>query len=337
MSKLATMLTKAQLALGGAVLLTVSTAGQAITVDGNLADWGLTFNGLASDWTTTQAGVLSVVEDQNGGSGAFLSPGWGGQAYDAEAMYMTWDATNLYVAMVTGHDPNTLHKPSANSYGRGDFAFDFNLDGSWDFGFATANRPGGITQGSLYSTTNANWAYGLWSSPGILGLSTDAVALTGGTLAGVGSIFISSVAQTNMGALGGNHWIYELAIPVSAFGSLWAGQGPAKAFDLTWTMLCGNDILRLDPPVRSVPVPGTGVWRSPAWWAWDCGGGRAAEAAAALAQRERRSSRRRARSSRISSYRRSPSTASSTPGSTFGLSLTSITTTRSPNCLMSTP
>lgn len=254
MSKLAAMLTKAQLALGGAVLLTASTAGQAITVDGNLADWGLTFNGQAGDWTTTQAGVLSVVEDQNGANGGYLNPGWGGQAYDAEAMYMTWNASNLYVAMVTGHNPNTA--TGGGSYGRGDFAFDFNLDGTWDFGFATANRAGGITQGSLYRTTNANWAYGLWSSPQVLGASTDATALTGGTLTGVGSLSISGV-KTNMGALGGNHWIYELAIPVSAFGSLWAGQGPAKAFDLTWTMLCGNDILRLDPPVRSVPVPGT--------------------------------------------------------------------------------
>ncbi|MGE0810931.1 MAG: hypothetical protein AB7N69_10030 [Immundisolibacter sp.] len=255
MSKLTALLSKAQLALGGAVLLTVSAAGQAITVDGNLSDWGLTFSGQSSDWTTTQSGVLSVVEDQSGDSGAFLSPGWGGQAYDAEAMYMTWNASHLYVAMVTGHNPST--STGGGSYGRGDFAFDFNLDGTWDFGFATKNRAGGaIAKGSLYSTTNANWAYGLWSSPSVLGPSTDAVALTGGTLAGVGSLFISDV-QTNMGALGGNHWIYELAIPVSAFAALWDAQGPNQAFDLTWTMLCGNDILRLDPPVSSVPVPGT--------------------------------------------------------------------------------
>lgn len=256
MSKLTALLSKAQLALGGAVLLTVSAAGQAITVDGNLADWGLTFSGQSSDWTTTQAGVLSVVEDQNGGSGAFLSPGWGGQPYDAEAMYMKWNSSHLYVAMVTGHNPATVNNPAGNTYGRGDFAFDFNLDGTWDFGFATANRAGGIVQGSLYSTTNANWAYGLWSSSGVQGPSTDATALTGGTLASLGSLVISGV-QANMGALGGNHWIYELAIPVSAFGSLWGALGPKEAFDVTWTELCANDVIRLDPPVSSVPVPGT--------------------------------------------------------------------------------
>jgi hypothetical protein len=256
MPTLADVFSKAHLALAGAVLMTASAAGQAITVDGNLADWGLSFSGNASDWTTSKPGVLSVVEDQSNANGGYLNPGWGGQAYDAEAMYMTWNATHLYVAMVTGHNPATVNNPGGNSYGRGDFAFDFNLDGTWDFGFATANRTGGITQGSLYRTTNANWAYGLWSGPQVLGPSTDATALTGGTLAGVGSLFISGV-QTNMGALGGNHWIYELAIPVNAFGSLWGAQGPTRAFDLTWTMRCGNDILRLDPPVRSVPVPGT--------------------------------------------------------------------------------
>lgn len=249
-------LTLVHCALVGVALLAASAASKAITVDGNLADWGLTFSGAASDWTTTQPGVLSVVDDQSGGGGVFLGPGWGGQAYDVEAMYMTWDSTHLYAALVTGHNPNTPHNPAGNSYGRGDFAFDFNLDGSWDFGFATANRDGGVTQGSVYRTTNADWNYGLWSAPGVLGTSTDATALKGGTLAGAGTLVISG-PQTGMGALGGNHWVYELAIPVSFFDGLWGAQGPTQAFDLTWTMLCANDILRLDPPVSSVPVPGT--------------------------------------------------------------------------------
>lgn len=242
-------------ALLGAAWL-ASSGTQAITVDGNLADWGLSFAGAASDWTSSRSDVLSVVDDQRGGAGAFLSPGWGGQAYDAEALYMTWNSTHLYAALVTGHDPNTVHNPDGNSYGRGDFAFDFNLDGSWDFGFATADRSSGIVQGSVYQTTDANWAYGLWSAPGVQGPSTDATALTGGALLGAGTLAISGL-QTGMGALGGQHWVYELAIPVSFFGDRWGAKGPAQAFDLTWTMLCANDILRLDPPVSSVPVPGS--------------------------------------------------------------------------------
>ena len=134
-------------ALLGAAWL-ASSGTQAITVDGNLTDWGLTFAGAASDWTQLQVG-RAVGRRRPDGGGAFLSPGWGGQAYDAEALYMTWNSTHLYVAMVTGHNPNTAHNPAGNSYGRGDFAFDFNLDGTWDFGFATANRSGGIVQGSL--------------------------------------------------------------------------------------------------------------------------------------------------------------------------------------------
>lgn len=239
-----------------AAIWLAASGAHAITVDGDLADWGLSFAGAASDWTTSKAGVLSVVNDQSGGAGAFLSPGWGGQAYDVEALYMTWNSTHLYGALVTGHNPNTLQNPAGNSYGRGDFAFDFNLDGSWDFGFATANRGGGIVQGGVYQTTDADWSYGLWSAPGVQGASSDATALTGGALLGAGTLAISA-QRTGMGALGGKHWVYELAIPVSFFGDRWGAQGPAQAFDLTWTMLCANDILRLDPPLSSVPVPGS--------------------------------------------------------------------------------
>ena len=37
-----------------------------------------------------------------------MSPGWGGQAYDAEALYLTWNKkadgkTYLYLGLVTGH------------------------------------------------------------------------------------------------------------------------------------------------------------------------------------------------------------------------------------------
>ncbi len=243
-------------AAAGLMLLGAAGAGQAISVDGNLSDWGLTFSGAATDWNTSNPGVLSVVDDQAGGGGAFLGPGWGGQAYDAEALYMTWNSSTLYLAMVTGHSPQTQQKPSQNSYGRGDFAFDFNLDGTWDFGFATDNRGSTIKKGTLYQTTDGNWSYGLWSSDGVLGPSTDATALKGGTAAALGQLLISG-PKTNMGALGGKHWIYEVAIPVAGFGALWDAQGPKKSFDVTWTMLCANDILRLDPPLRSVPVPGT--------------------------------------------------------------------------------
>ena len=71
---------------------------------------------------------------------------------------------------------------------------------------------------------------------------------------GDAALAISNVF-TNMGSLGGNHWFYELEVPVTAFGQHWTSSGPAEAFTVEWTMLCANDIITLDP--TRVPEPAT--------------------------------------------------------------------------------
>lgn len=101
-----------------------------ITVDGNLSDWGLNWSDSdnSNDWTPTpNMGISYTVEDYTGGNNrnGQVNPGYGGQAYDAEALYVTWDANNLYIALVTGHSPTT---PDSNGdFGPGDFALAF-----WD-------------------------------------------------------------------------------------------------------------------------------------------------------------------------------------------------------------
>ncbi|MBM3344171.1 MAG: hypothetical protein FJY56_18970 [Betaproteobacteria bacterium] len=98
------------LIIGGVIALTISAAhGASITVDGNFADWGIQANGTVAGWTPN-AGIRYTVEDQSNANGGFLSPGWGGQAYDAEALYITWgkkadNQTYLYLGMITGHNP----------------------------------------------------------------------------------------------------------------------------------------------------------------------------------------------------------------------------------------
>jgi hypothetical protein len=229
-----------------------------LNIDGNFADWGITNNGTTAGWTPN-TGVLYTVEDQSNANSGYLSPGWGGQAYDAEAMYLNWytksdGQTYLAIGMITGHDPNTA--TTGNSFGRGDFAIDFGHDGIWDFGVLTADRSATLKQGDVVSTTNSNWATGLWSAPGVYDPENSPYVthVSSGTDVGNAALAISGPFG-NMGILGGSHWFYEVEIPVATFGAHWQGNNPSESFDVQWTMLCANDILILDPPVANVAEP----------------------------------------------------------------------------------
>ena len=246
-----------------AALLSSLAQAAPIIADGNFSDWGIQANGTAAGLTpTANAGIFYEIEDQSNANNGFLSPGWGGQAYDAEAMYLTWHKkadgkTYLYLGLLTGHNPDT---PTANgSYGRGDFAIDFGRDGSFEFGVLTKNRSANLQQGAVVSTTNADWARGLWSSPGVLANASNSspyiTHVNSGTQVGSAAVTWSKVAGA-LGALGGDHWFYEAEIEVSAFGINWISDSPSKAFDVQWTMDCANDIITLDPP-GMVPEPGS--------------------------------------------------------------------------------
>ncbi|MDP3032753.1 MAG: hypothetical protein Q8N33_11820 [Rhodocyclaceae bacterium] len=102
-----------------AIAISGPAAALTINIDGNLSDWGVT----SLSWVPS-SGVHYTVEDQTGGANAYLNPGYGGQAYDAEALYAAIIGNRLYIALATGHNPRTLQDPARNSYGAGDFAID---------------------------------------------------------------------------------------------------------------------------------------------------------------------------------------------------------------------
>jgi len=106
-------------ALFGVALSSQAFAG--IVVDGNLADWGIVRG--STSWVPS-AGTHYTVEDAKGNGSYYLSPGWGGQAYDAEAMYARIEGSSLFIALATGHNSRTLNNPAGNSFGAGDFAID---------------------------------------------------------------------------------------------------------------------------------------------------------------------------------------------------------------------
>lgn len=230
-----------------------SHAAHAIVIDGNLADWGLKQTGQVSDWTPDSAIVPNVhqftVEDQTGGAGVRLFPGWGGQNYDAEALYVSLDSDFLYLALITGLSPDTPDNPAANSYGPGDFAIDFGMDGSFEFGIQTT----GPNAGKVYLVSS--WGYGLWDINGNHNPAnpdkSHPTSMVAGDQVGEGALIYTSTPFTNMGAHAADkHYAIEAAIPLSSF------SGYSGKFDVHWTMNCANDAIRADPEL-TVPEPGT--------------------------------------------------------------------------------
>lgn len=235
-----------------------TTPALAYTIDGELSDWGVSHNGNASDWNPN-SGIYYKVEDQTGSGAYYLGPGWGGQAYDAEAMYVNWDTSNLYIAIATGHNPATEDKPSSNSYGAGDIAIDIGNNGSWDYGIDTTGNYG--VAGSIYSSVS--WAYGLWNSSNAYDPThpdpAHPTSILSGTLKGAGTL-ASSGGSTGYGAGSASnlHYFYEVAIPLSIFGNQWAGMD----FTVHWTQNCANDSIFVsasDFPHDTVTVPEPGT------------------------------------------------------------------------------
>lgn len=225
----------------------------AYTVDGSLsADWGL-----QSNWTVNSAVKLAAVEDQTGSGAFFLDPGWGGQAYDAEALYLDWDSSRLYVAIVTGLSPTTVHNPAANSYGAGDILIDFG-GGGFDFGLVLTNIAG-LSKGGLYSVSSLN--YGLWSASGVTGPAPNPypVAVKTGSNVASTQLVYSTTSFTGMGSKPTDkHYVIEASIPVSAFGAAWGPNGPAQDMTVWWGAYCANDIISDGIGASNqVPEPGS--------------------------------------------------------------------------------
>lgn len=236
--------------------LSLSGSAWAITVDGSLSDWGVT----AAPWTPS-AGINAKVEDQTGTSAFYLNPGWGGQAYDAEALYTTIVGEKLYIALVTGHNPNTLQNPGGNSYGAGDFAIDFGKNGSYEVGINFNHRVGTnqyettFQQGGVYG--NADWNLGLWNASGDYIYdnntatsntpdTTHPTYLKSGSYLGDANLAYTTVAADT-------HFFYEMSLDLDLLRNAgWQGD----TFGIHWTQNCANDSIWVESTAY-VPEPGS--------------------------------------------------------------------------------
>ncbi len=215
-----------------------------INVDGNLSEWGVTPGAWStvggvrvnnSDWLPN-AGILSTVEDSDPAGTGYLNPGWGGQPFDAEALYATYDSTNLYFAIATGKSPDLV-----SGYRPGDIAFDFGQNGSYEYGIKTT----GADQGGAYSAKT--WAQGLWNTYDV----TEMTAVNNSLGPNVPLVY----NNTSYGSdISGNHYVIEGYIPISYFGANWG-----TPFTMSWTQTCGNDVIQLNVAPSPAPEPSTMV------------------------------------------------------------------------------
>ncbi len=216
-----------------------------MTVDGNVGDWGITVaNNNGSEWTPTIAGIShSSLTDERGKkedfgdnrTGGQVFPGYGGQNYDAEGLYTTYDDDYLYILVVTGH------RPEGHQYVPGDIAIDFGADDitTAEFGVETT----GTNAGGLYSVTE--WGHGLSNWGGV----ADPTEIKAGSFVGTNALVYEQLDYADQ------HYAIETAIALSSFGDYWED---GNSFALHWTMTCGNDAVDIDPVlISTVPEPGT--------------------------------------------------------------------------------
>jgi hypothetical protein len=219
---------------------------QALTIDvsdSSLLDWGVT---PVTDWdpdTPSDGYLYHTVEDQ---TGYFLYPGFGGQDFDAEALYTYHNDTDFYFALVTGFRPE-----GRQGYAPGDLAIDFGSDGTYEFGIETTGN-NGLTKGALYS--GITWGKGLknWGKwNGINANFNDYLGYPTEIESATDTEYTPAFQNLYYTAYDSDRYIIEGVIPHSYFEDYWEH---AAIFTVHWTETCGNDVIELDGKVTPEPA-----------------------------------------------------------------------------------
>ncbi|MCF6218159.1 MAG: hypothetical protein L3J94_05250 [Gammaproteobacteria bacterium] len=232
-------------------LLAISSASAATIT--NFSDWQINSSNLSSG----NSAVNYITEDQHAD---FLDPGYGGQDYDAEAIYTTWDSNYLYIGVMTGREQNP-----GDGWAPGDIAIDIGSNGSYEFGMVTSSATGDnpATAGiglaaDLYAVSS--WNNGIWDSAGnYVGANSPLVDTSHPTSVASGSLIgtATSFSYDSIGSGYGNwandeHYFISAVIDLNLLGG---ANLMDDGFSIHWTANCNNDWLQLDIPASAVPVP----------------------------------------------------------------------------------
>lgn len=200
-----------------------------------LPDWGVSYGNWAPVGSVPQAHSW-WVEDYISGNNGYLGPGYGGNEFDVEALYIGLDSNYLYLAVITGmplggRDGWGGHY--TEHYDPGDMALDITGDGVYDYA-VDVSAAGALRSGNL-----------VWENPMIEGGPAwggvaDPLRVTSWSNT-------ESLAGYRYGSFSGRYAI-EAMIDRAAIAPI---TGSVK---LHWTMECGNDVGDL---VHPIPEPAT--------------------------------------------------------------------------------
>jgi hypothetical protein len=254
------------LVLAACGVLAVRAQAATLTVDGDASDWGFSVADNNAS-TFSPAGGLSLVglfvedSDDLAGDGGYVGPNLGGQNYDAEAMAVATQGSDLFIIIVTGQRPDN----GLARYGPGDLRI---MTSAGDYGVEIGGGAGGGS-GTMLVGGETGSTYTLDSN----GFTSAHNAAAAGQVAG--SIWLNPSwildpivpqEQTQMQIGGGGshvgdatyrftrdtstteHAIIELSIPLSLFGD-------ETIQSILWHPACGNDVLSLSTQI--VPEPGS--------------------------------------------------------------------------------
>ena len=215
-----------------------------------------------------QAAPLSVFSGWNQlanedgvGSGGYVGPGYGGQAFDAEYLFYKLEGTKLSVGLQTGFDVISnngyLHSDGRRYY-NGDLALSFdgntsNYEYAVDFGNATRgyNTGAKISAGSSSQDTDTAGLYRVtqWNNDIYYGQSAP-YGMDAGT-----RLVTAGASNFWQGQAKGSDNLSSYYSIVSFDLSNITNLGSTFGFAAHWTMSCGNDEIEGATSI-SVPEPG---------------------------------------------------------------------------------
>lgn len=215
-----------------------------------------------------QAAPLSVFNGWNQlanedgvGSGGYVGPGVGGQAFDAEYLFYKLEGTKLSVGLQTGFDVisnNGYRHSDGRRYYNGDLALSFdgntsNYEYAVDFGNATRGYHSGakISAGNATKDIDTAGLYRVtsWNNDILFGQSAPYGMDSGTRLVTANS---SNFWQGK--AKGSDNLLSYYSIFSFDLSNI-ANLGSTFGFAAHWTMSCGNDEIEGATSV-TVPEPG---------------------------------------------------------------------------------
>jgi hypothetical protein len=243
-----------------------------------LESWGVDYEGVADwDWTGHPAGfpaginfIAREVEDfiptdthssHAHGINGIVGPGWGGERFDAEAMFLGFSNTHLYVAVVTGVKQTGSQDPwrsgSLYNYEPGDIRLQFN--GS-EYAVTSRTEETFVSVGTLLSG-NLAWQnprafFSPSSSTDWGGVSNPYAVTAANNQSALGANFgYNHLGTSTVNSTTRKHYAIEAIISYASLGLTDFADARSKSYDLHWTMECGNDAIDMSVPGAITPIP----------------------------------------------------------------------------------